>query len=187
MSYGVSKGTNEFVRRGLRFTLCAALMSALLVTEIDAQAVPLDTAGLMSAMLKEYRTPNGPIVEIAAMLRCGDARLGGWQGRSDRCTTTTADSVIVAHAREHDLTVVKDDDPMPQCRWSSGDLTGKRGLRVELHAPAMFGDVLAVGLTAKCIGTSRSERNGFFHSVVWEIGVRDGAWKLIRIKSAIIT
>jgi hypothetical protein len=175
---------------GLKWMKVASVTAILICVGAPAssgQSIPVDTAGLVAAMLRDYTTPNGPIVQIVRSLRCGDAEGGGWQGRPARCTTAAADSVIAEYANKHNIDVVGGDGPDPTCRWSSAETSGRRGLRLALHTPGNYREQLAVGLQTTCTSSGPRGMSGFFHSVVWSVVLLDGRWQLGKIIGGMIT
>jgi hypothetical protein len=170
----------------LRLAVSVSLISAGVDNGAAAQTVPVDTAGLLVAALEAYQTPNGPIIEIAATLRCREPSARDGPGREYRCSTPAVDSMIQAYARRHHLRVASEGAPIPQCRWSPAAVE-RKGLLVELQAPQTYEKTLVVGLSVTCIGYSRSPERQFFEIVFWEVIYGEGRWKLGAILFTLVT
>jgi hypothetical protein len=177
---------HQSFRQLLRLAVSVPLISAGVDNGAAAQTVPVDTAGLLAAALEAYQTPNGPVVEIAATLRCREPGAPDGPGREYRCSTPAVDSMIQAYARRHQLMVAPEGAPIPQCRWSPAAVD-RKGLLVELQAPQTYEKTLAVGLSVTCVGYSRSPERPFFEIVFWEVIYGEGRWKLGRILFSLVT
>jgi hypothetical protein len=148
-----------------------------------------DTSAILAAVLNEYRTSNGPIVQIARTVACGDPRYTGPARLAENrpCRSMAIDSVLSRYAAAHEVELVDVGADVPTCRWSEDDSTERRGLRLDLMAPDAVEGQVRAGILVRCRATVRGMARGFAHGVRYEVKKEGEVWRVTRVLSSMIT
>jgi hypothetical protein len=174
----------------MRGLLCAVALLAHVSTLSAQELTANDTSAILAAVLSHYRTVNGPIVQMARTIACGDPRYTGparlAQGRP--CSSAGVDTVLARYAEANSVELVAVGTELPRCRWSQEDeAAARRGLRLDLMAPDIADGRVRASIMVRCGAIVRDSERGFVHSVQYEMRQEDGAWRVVRVLSSLIT
>jgi hypothetical protein len=173
----------------MRVALLSLVLAVLPFSAQGQQLAADDTSGVLAAVLSHYRTVNGPIVQIARTVACGDPRYTGQARLAENlpCRSAGIDSVISQYAAMHAVDLIDVTGEVPPCRWSEESSSNRQGLRLELMAPDITDGVVRAGVLVRCQAVVRGSVRGFMHGVIYEMKQEEGAWKVARIISSMIT
>jgi hypothetical protein len=134
----------------------------------------IDRGAAVAIALGEFRTPNGPIVEVVGGLGCRPRAPAAAVG----CSDAQSDSVLVRFAQGHGAALVEGHAPDPVCRWDESVVQGRKGLWLSVHVlESAEGDgALRIYVETRCTSPT-SFRQLFLHGVSYPFYRVDGDWK----------
>ena len=140
----------------------------------------VDTAAIVAVALAEYDPgPNGPLTELADDLEC----IGSDERSRVPCGSAMARPVLVEHAMDSGLMLVRLGESMVECRWGEPEDPHRVGLRLVVRAPETRDGEQHVSVVARCMGT----RGGFFHAVYYRVEQVEGEWVVAEVVGQVIT
>jgi hypothetical protein len=159
---------------------CHLLTRAAIVVSVCAAPAgtsaqgAIDRGAAVAVALGEFRTPNGPIVEVVGGLGCRPRAPAAAMG----CSDPQSDSVLVRFARDHGAALVDGHAPDPVCRWDESAVQGRKGLRLSVHVlESAAGDgAMRINVETRCTRPT-SFRQLFLHSVSYPFHRVGGDWK----------
>ena len=136
----------------------------------------LDTAAIVTAAIAAFETPNGPIIEVVAQMRC----------RPD-CAQGAGQAALESYARGIGADLVAADQPLPPCRWNSQVTEGTpKGLRLTVSAP-VADTAVSIAVSAACASVRSGRREGFRQGATFQAEFVNGAWRITRTIEEVIT
>ena len=144
---------------------------------------PIDLALMLGTALKEFETPNGPIIEVEPHVSCP----GETPAEPEPCSFAEVDSVIAHYAEEVGARMEAADSPLPLCRWSEVDAGDRMGVRLSAAVREQRDGSFSVSVTVSCLRDPEDAFGGFRQSNIYPFGYVDGEWHRVGDVIIIIT
>ncbi len=145
-----------------------------------------DTVAIVRLVLNEFRTVNGPIIELSPTVPCAFQAEHGVIG-AEHCPSSAVSIAMREHAEGNAATLRPWGDPSPNCRWSDTPAAAPKGLRLGTAIVLRDSGEVHVTVSVRCVGYARQPTRAFLESRTYEVRLMQGEWRVARVVRGVIT